>query len=150
MWSVDANTASSQHSDVRTLPAVSDTSTTYLALVEDGTIAVEQLERREDVTLYQDSSQDRRCCPPPCAYWHLEKPLFQGQLTHRSIAAAAQHCSHVGCCSDVRWAQGCVGLCASPGCHVEEFDAANCTGGRYVEYGCKRLWLCLGSFVRRR
>jgi hypothetical protein len=86
----------------------SDTSTTHLAFLEHSAIAVEQLERREDVTLYQDSRHDGRCCPPSCAHGHLEEPLFQGQLAHRSVAATAQHCSHVERCSVVRQAEECV------------------------------------------
>ena len=79
----------------------SNPSRTYLAFVKHRTVAVEQLERREDMTLYQDSRHHGRRCPPSCAYGHLEEPLFQGQLTQRSIAAAAQHRSHSGSCSSV-------------------------------------------------
>jgi hypothetical protein len=69
---------------------------TYLAFVKHSPIAVEQLEWRDDMALYQNSRYHRRCCPPSCAYGHLKEPLFQRQLTQGSIAAAAQHCSHIG------------------------------------------------------
>jgi hypothetical protein len=28
--------------------------------------------------------------------------MFQRELTHGAVTAAAQHCSHVGCCSVVK------------------------------------------------
>lgn len=68
----------------------------YLTLVKHGAIAVEQLEGREDVTLYQDARQNCCCGPPSCANGHLKEPLFEWELSQRTVAAS-QHCSHVGC-----------------------------------------------------
>jgi len=51
-------------------------SSTYLAFVKHRAIAVEQLEGCDDVTLYQNSRDHSRCCPPSCAHGHLKEPLF--------------------------------------------------------------------------
>jgi len=70
---------------------------TYLALVKDGSEAVEELKRRDDVALNQNSSKDSRCGPPSCAYGHLEEPLFEWELSEGCItsSAAAEYGIHV-------------------------------------------------------
>jgi hypothetical protein len=37
---------------------------TYLVLIEHGTERVEELERRDDLALYERRGQNRSCCPP--------------------------------------------------------------------------------------
>ena len=64
--------------------------------MEDRTVAVEQLERVDDAALHQHSRDHCSCCPPSCAYWHLEEPLFQRHLPQRAIAAP-QHSRHLSC-----------------------------------------------------
>lgn len=51
----------------------------YLLFVEYRPETVEELERREDLTLYQHAGH--YCCrgPPSCASGHLEPPLFYWQ-----------------------------------------------------------------------
>lgn len=66
----------------------------YLTLVKDGPVAVEELKWRKDMTLNQRTGHDSRSSPPPRTDWHLEEPLLQRYLTQLAFAASEQsrHC----------------------------------------------------------
>ncbi len=66
---------------------------TNLALEEDSSDAVEQLERRYDVALYQHARTQRSRHPPPSTYGHLVEPLLEWEATHPSHPAL-QHVRH--------------------------------------------------------
>jgi hypothetical protein len=62
---------------------------TYLVLIEHSTERVEELERRDDLALYERRGQNRSCCPPAGAQWHLPEPGLEGEAGLRS------HCAHL-------------------------------------------------------
>lgn len=68
----------------------------YLVLVEDSIEAVEELERGDDVALYEDAGDD--CCsgPEACADGHFPKPRFEGEsgLSAESSLPATHHLVH--------------------------------------------------------
>ncbi len=61
----------------------------------DGAEAVEELEGRDDLALYEDAGRD--CCrrPEARAHGHLVEPLLQWELTGPSSDAAATVAEHV-------------------------------------------------------
>lgn len=44
-------------------------------------VAEEKIEWTENMALDHDAGDDGGGCPPPCARWHFEEPLFEGKLT---------------------------------------------------------------------
>jgi hypothetical protein len=62
---------------------------TYLVFIEHSTERVEELERRDDLALYERRGQNRSCCPPAGAQWHLPEPGLEGEAGLRS------HCAHL-------------------------------------------------------
>lgn len=54
---------------------------TYLALVVDGTEAVEELEGRDDLALDQNAGDDCSRGPPARAGRHLKEPLLERYLS---------------------------------------------------------------------
>lgn len=69
----------------------------YFSLLEDGTDAIEKLERGYHLALNQGARQYRRRCPPSCAYRHLPEPGFEGKtttVTGGSAGPAAHHLLH--------------------------------------------------------
>ena len=67
----------------------------YLVLDKHSAEAVEQLKRRDDMTLNQQRCQDRGSRPPARADRHLVEPLFEGELADRSSLGPAEHIIHV-------------------------------------------------------
>jgi len=74
---------------------------TYLGLVEDGAVAVEELEGSHELALHEAACEHRRRRPPPGTYGHLPEPRLEREAT-----AVAHHLVH-----------GC-GLCG--GCEEDE------------------------------
>jgi len=63
---------------------------TYLTLEENRPDAVEQLERRDDVTLHQHTCAQRGRHPPASAYGHFVEPLLERKASdpsHHAIPA---------------------------------------------------------------
>ena len=56
--------------------------------MENRAKAVEELKGREDAALHEQTSHNSRGRPPPRADRHLEKPLFERELTCEGIVAA--------------------------------------------------------------
>jgi hypothetical protein len=65
---------------------------TYLALCEDSSYAVEEVEGRDDVALDHDAAHDCRCRPPACHGRHFPKPLLQREAIGHS--ALSEHVCH--------------------------------------------------------
>lgn len=66
--------------------------TTYLALREDSSYAVEEVEGRYDMALDHDAAHDCRCCPPACHGGHFPKPLLQREAVGHSTLS--EHVCH--------------------------------------------------------
>lgn len=77
------------------MPPASGVELLYLASKEHSSYAVEQLVRRDDVTLDQHTRTQRHRHPPSCAHRYLVKPLFQRKTAHHAVPAL-QHLCHVG------------------------------------------------------
>ena len=67
----------------------------YLALDKDGSEAVEELERSDDVTLDQDGCYYGGAGPVPRAYGHLVEPLLQWKLADRTTLGSSARSKHV-------------------------------------------------------
>ena len=67
----------------------------YLALDKDGSEAVEELERSDDVTLDQDGCYDGGAGPVARAYGHLVEPLLQWKLADRTTLGSSTCSKHV-------------------------------------------------------
>ena len=61
----------------------------YLVLVEYRAEGVEELERRDNLALYERGCEDCGCCPPAGAQRHFPKPSLEGEAGLRS------HCAHL-------------------------------------------------------
>ena len=61
----------------------------YLSTVEDGAVAVEELEGIHQLALHQGAGEHRSCRPPSCANGHLPEPLLE-----RESAAFSHHLIH--------------------------------------------------------
>jgi hypothetical protein len=68
---------------------------TYLAPIENGPEAVEELERREDMALHQHARAQGRRHPPPRAHGHLKEPLLERESSHHAVTAR-KHVGHGG------------------------------------------------------
>ena len=75
----------------------------YFSLLEDGTDAIEKLERGYHLALNQGARQYRRRCPPSCAYRHLPEPGFEGKTTTVTGGSAGPAAHQV---SGNRWLVG--------------------------------------------
>jgi hypothetical protein len=78
----------------------------YLALEEDGANAVEQLKRRDDVTLHQHTCTQRSRHPPASAYGHFVKPLLKREpayAAHHAVPARQYVChGEISCPTELR------------------------------------------------
>lgn len=72
----------------------------YLVLIEDGAVAVEELEWVDDVALDEDAREDCRGGPEARADGHFPEPCFEGEpgLSAESAIPATHHLVHVGRC----------------------------------------------------
>ena len=61
----------------------------YLVLVEYRAEGVEELERRDNLALYERGCEDCGCCPPAGAQRHFPEPSLEGKAGLRS------HCAHL-------------------------------------------------------
>ena len=64
---------------------------TNLVLIEHSPEAVEELERRDYLALYQCRGENRSCCPPACAERHLPEP----GLEREASCLSAHHLIHL-------------------------------------------------------
>jgi len=62
---------------------------TYLGLVKDGAVAVEELKGRYELALHQAACEHSRSCPPSCTDRHLPEPCLE-----RKATAIANHLVH--------------------------------------------------------
>jgi hypothetical protein len=90
---------------------------TNLALEEDGTDAVEELEGRDDVALDQHARAQRCRHPPACAYRHLVEPLLEREAAAHHAVPAAQNVCHGGPAGGRRARRG-VAMAGAEGCGV--------------------------------
>lgn len=67
----------------------------YLALDKDGSEAVEELERGDDVALDEDGCYDGSAGPVARADGHLVEPLLQRELADRTALGPSTRSEHV-------------------------------------------------------
>jgi hypothetical protein len=60
---------------------------TDLTAPEDGSDAVEQLERVENTALHKNAGTESGCHPPARAHGHLVEPLLQRELAHHAVTS---------------------------------------------------------------
>jgi hypothetical protein len=70
---------------------------TYLAFIEDRSVAVKEIEWADDVTLDQNARYNSASGPPSRTKGHFKEPLLQRELAKiRQRVAVYTHCRH-GC-----------------------------------------------------